>query len=96
MIHLKTTQYCKLYFNKREREVAQSCPTLRNPMDCSLPGSSIHGIFQARVLESGAIAFSDFNKKVMFQLDILAFVMALKRQGGRIFQKFYSNATLRK
>ena len=36
----------------------QSCPTLRDPMDCSLPGSSIHGIFQARVLEWGAIAFS--------------------------------------
>ena len=43
---------------KSEREVAQSCPTLRDPMDCSLPGSSIHGIFQARVLEWGAIAFS--------------------------------------
>ena len=37
----------------------QSCPTLCDPMDCSLPGSSIHGIFQARVLEWGAIAFSD-------------------------------------
>ena len=44
---------------KSEREVAQSCPTLSNPMDCSLPGSSIHGIFQARVLEWGAIAFSN-------------------------------------
>ena len=43
---------------KSESEVAQSCPPLRNPMDCSLPGSSIHGIFQARVLEWGAIAFS--------------------------------------
>ena len=43
-----------------EREVAQLCPTLSNPTDCSLPGSSIHGIFQARVLEWGAIAFSDF------------------------------------
>ena len=43
---------------KSEREVAQSCPTLSDPMDCSLPGSSIHGIFQARVLERGAIAFS--------------------------------------
>ena len=38
----------------------KSCPTLRNPMDCSLPGSSVHGIFQARVLEWGAIAFSGF------------------------------------
>ena len=43
---------------KSEREVAQSCPTLSDPMDYSLPGSSIHGIFQARVLEWGAIAFS--------------------------------------
>ena len=41
----------------RESEVAQSCPTLREPMDCSLPGSSVHGILQARVLEWGAIAF---------------------------------------
>ena len=51
---------------EREREVAQSCPTLRDPMDCSLPGSSVHGIFQARVLEWGAISFSincvDHNK----------------------------------
>ena len=44
---------------KSEREVAQSCPTLRDPMDCSLPGSSTHGIFQARMLEWVAIAFSD-------------------------------------
>ena len=43
---------------KSESEAAQSCPTLRDPMNCSLPGSSIHGIFQARVLEWGAVAFS--------------------------------------
>ena len=43
---------------KSESEVAQSCPTLSDPMDCSPPGSSVHGIFQARVLEWGAIAFS--------------------------------------
>ena len=43
---------------KTESEVAQSCPTLSDPRDCSLPGSSIHGIFQERVLEWGAIAFS--------------------------------------
>ena len=42
----------------KESEVAQSCPTLSDPMDYSLPGSSAHGIFQARVLEWGAIAFS--------------------------------------
>ena len=43
---------------KVKSEVAQSCPTLSNPMDCSLPGSSVHGIFQARVLEWVAISFS--------------------------------------
>ena len=43
---------------KSESEVAQSSPTLRDPMDCSLPGSSTHGIFQARVLDWVAIAFS--------------------------------------
>ena len=43
---------------KSESEVAQSCPTLSDPMDCSLQGSSVHGIFQARVVEWGAIAFS--------------------------------------
>ena len=46
---------------KNESEVTQSCLTLRDPMDCSLPGSSIHGLFQARVLEWGAIAFSDIG-----------------------------------
>ena len=45
---------------KSEREVVKSCLTLSHPMDCSLPGSSVHGIFQARVLEWGAVAFSDF------------------------------------
>ena len=43
---------------KSESEVTQSCPTLSDPMDCSLPGFSIHGTFQARVLEWGGIAFS--------------------------------------
>ena len=43
---------------KSESEVAQSYPTLSDPMDCSLPGSSVHGIFKARVLEWGAMAFS--------------------------------------
>ena len=46
---------------KSESEVAQSCPTLSDPMDRSPPGSSVHGILQARVLEWGAIAFSDNN-----------------------------------
>ena len=44
---------------KNESEVAQSCLTLSDPMDCSPPGSSVHGTFQARVLEWGAIAFSE-------------------------------------
>ena len=51
---------------KSESEVAQSCPTLSDPMDCSLPGSSVHGIFQARVLEWGAIAFSGGRSKACF------------------------------
>ena len=46
---------------KSEREVIQSCATLSDPMDCSLPGSSVHGIFQARVLEWVAIAFSEYD-----------------------------------
>ena len=52
---------------KSESEVAQSCLTLHDPMDCSLPGSSIHGIFQARILEWGAIAFYEvFIEQVNF------------------------------
>ena len=50
---------------KSESEVAQSCPTLSDRMDCSILGSSVYGIFQARVLEWGAIAFSE---KVRYQL----------------------------
>ena len=46
---------------RSESEVAQSCPTLSDPMDHSLPVSSVHGIFQARVLERGAIVFSRFS-----------------------------------
>ena len=49
---------------KSESQVAQSCRTLSDPMDCRLPGSSIHGIFQARVLEWGAIAFSDTHSTI--------------------------------
>ena len=48
---------------KSESEVAQSCPTLSDPMDCSPPGSLVHGIFQARVLDWGAIAFSNPKSK---------------------------------
>ena len=57
-------QYRKV---KSESEVFQSCPTLRNPMDCSLPGSSAYGIFQARVLEWVAIAFSKIPSREVAQ-----------------------------
>ena len=50
---------------KSENKVAQSCLTLHDPMDCSLPGSSIRGIFQARVLEWGAIAFSKYVRQML-------------------------------
>ena len=57
---------------KSESEVTQSCLTLSDPMDCSLPGSSIHGIFQARVLEWGAIAFPRIlgYTSIIFENDI--------------------------
>ena len=51
---------------KSESEVTQSCPTLSDPMDCSLPGSSVRGIFQARVLEWVAIAFSAKGTNIKF------------------------------
>ena len=66
---------------KSESEVAQSCPTLSDPMDCSLPGSSVHGIFQARVLEWGAIAFSAhisrFKKKSAFLKRLLIYLLLI-------------------
>ena len=67
---------------KSESEVAQSSPTLRDPMDCSLPGFSVHGIFQARVLEWGAIAFSGFflrsKQKTLESFLILVVVIVIK------------------
>src|SRR5574341_883409 len=57
---------------KCESEVAQSCPTLSDPMDCSLPGSSVHEIFQARVLEWGAIAFSHIYSQACLNHCLLA------------------------
>ena len=53
---------------KIESEVTQSCLTLRDPVDCSLPGFSVHGIFQARVLEWVAIAFSDKSMLLLLLL----------------------------
>ena len=58
---------------KSESGVAQSCPTLSNPMDCSLPGFSVHGIFQARVLEWGAIAFSATHLQIQSSAHMHAF-----------------------
>ena len=52
---------------KSESEITQSCPTLSDPMDCSPPGSSIRGIFQARVLEWGAIALSGYTLLCMYK-----------------------------
>ena len=51
---------------KSESEVSQSCPTLSDPLNCSPPGSSVHGILQARVLECGAIAFSIYDLSFVF------------------------------
>ena len=62
---------------KSERQVAQSCPTLSDPMDCSLTGSSIHGIFQARVLEWGAIAFSYIRET---DVQIVSGIIAKKKR----------------
>ena len=59
-----------------ESEVTQSCPTLSNPMDCSLPGSSVHGIFQARVLEWVAIAFSSPHHYTTYK-QMLSFIAFL-------------------
>ena len=59
---------------KSEREVAQSCPTLHDPTDCSLLGSSVHGIFQARVLEWVAVAFSGLEGQTHAVLRVLSSV----------------------
>ena len=56
---------------KSESEVAQSCPTLSDPVDCSLLGSSVHGIFQARVLEWVIIAFSDILMTFIYSYILL-------------------------
>ena len=65
---------------KSESEVAQSCPTLSDPMDYSLPGSSAHGIFQARVLEWVAIAFSS-RKKLKFMARVRAGIVNWPGEG---------------
>jgi len=80
-----------------ESEVTQSCPTLRDPMDCSLPGSSVHGIFQARVPEWGAIAFSmrmgcvgvkmEEGKPVRRLLSQLTYMVLGLEYGGRSMER---------
>ena len=65
---------------KSESEVAQSCPTLGDAMDCSPPGPSIHGIFQARVLEWSAIAFSSHPaRSILFYKEITPDKKAINR-----------------
>ena len=62
----KHMERCSIYLiTAAAAKSLQSCPTLCDPMDCSLPDSSIHGIFQARVLEWGAIAFSNLITREM-------------------------------
>ena len=72
---------------KSESEIAQLCPTLCDSMDCSLPGSSIHGIFQARVLEWGAIAFSN---KILYITVNDSLSKKINRNPG-IFKKLWKN-----
>ena len=94
---------------KSESEVAQSCPTPSDPMDCSLPGSSVHGTLQARVLEWGAIAFSELksivspycNLMFFFCLGshpdfykILSFCISLALLGCKFFRLFLHLMTL--
>ena len=67
---------------KSESEVAQSCLTLSDPMDCSPAGSSIHGIFQARVLEWGAIAFSVGMYKIRAIRDVSTVIELLRPAQG--------------
>ena len=73
---------------KSESELAQLCPTLSDPMDCSLIGSSVHGIFQARVLEWGAIAFSVMNDNITSNFFFLFFKYM---QADRVIQNLSSN-----
>ena len=70
---------------KSESEVVQSCPTLSDPMDCSPPGPSIHGIFQARVLEWGAITFS--AKSCINELFIEDFFFLMEDNSATDLQK---------
>ena len=84
---------------KSESEVAQSCPTLSDPMDCSLPGSSIHGIFQARVLEYGAISFSRGSSQPRDQTRVShtagrCFTMWITTNCGKFLKRWEYQTTL--
>ena len=89
---------------KSEREVAQSWPTLSDPMDYSPPGSSVHGIFQARVLEWGAIAFSGkepylplnlaMNLKPFFKMSYRSFLKRQHREWEKILANHLSDKNL--
>ena len=75
---------------KSESEVAQLCPTLSDPMNCSLPGSSVHGIFQARVLEWGAIASPiPKGKRFHFKLKGLDFIVLATENHGKLLTGNY-------
>ena len=75
-------QYMKV---KGESEVAQSCPTLSDPIDCSLPGSSIHRIFQARVLEWVAIAFSMTNLDSILKRGVITLLTKIRLVKAMVF-----------
>ena len=74
---------------KSESEVVLSCPTLSDPMDCSLPGSSVHGIFQARVLEWGAIAFSELvnNHALSIGVKVVCTMLTENKQKKKLILK---------
>ena len=69
---------CRFTSPMRESEVTQLCPTLSDPMDCSLPGSSVHGIFQAGVLEWGA----SYNMSILYFLTLYFLINQVKKKAG--------------
>ena len=78
---------------KRESEVAQLCMTCSDPMDCSLPGSSINGVFQARVLDWGAFAFSVYAEYIMPNARLEEAQAGLKTAGRNINNLRYADDT---
>ena len=78
---------------KSESEAAQSCLTLSDPMDCSIPGSSVHGIFQARVLEWGAIAFRDSQIYISFIYSFNKYLLVAYYVSAKINLSFSASQT---